>query len=769
MKAQRVKNAVIVPAGAKGGFVVKQPPRDPAPAARGGRGVLPPVHRRPARRHRQPRRRQGRAARRRSCATTATIPISSSRPTRAPPPSPTSRTRSRSRAASGSATRSRRAASTATTTRRWASPPAVRGNRCAATSGISTSIPIATTSPLSGIGDMSGDVFGNGMLLSQHIKLVAAFDHRHVFLDPDPDAGNLVRRTAATVRAAAFVVGRLRHRAHLGGRRRVPAHVEVDHDHTRSAYRDSGIDDARRRACTPTELIRAILRAPVDLLYNGGIGTYVKATTETNAASATRRTTGCASTVAELRCRAVGEGGNLGLHPGGPGRVRADTAVASTPTRSTTARASTPRDHEVNIKILLDGAVRDGEMPSDRSQRAARFDDRRSRGARAARQLPPEPCARQRRRAVDRDGRGARAVHARARARQGISTARSNGCPTDEQLADRHNAGLGLAVPELAVLLGYAKITLEEELLGVAAARRPRSSAGARPLVPVGAARSLPRSHSHAHAAPRDHRDRGRERRRESGRTHVRRSVSGRDRRVEPRHRARPRSGTRDLRPGRALARHRSARQSVGRRRPNRRCTSRAAGSCERGDPLAVAPPRAEPPDRGDRRVLRGARGAPRGDGHHVAALPRRCRDVRRAGSAAPSSRYAWPPSTGSPRRSTSSNSPTRITPRSRTCLPPTTQWANSFDSIGSSTASSNFRARDGGTRSARNALREDAAAQHRVVTDAVIRAGSYDAWATQHSAVVGRVLTLLDDLRTHGVYDVATLSVALRELRSLS
>ena len=100
MKAQKVKNAVIVPSGAKGGFVVKQPPADPGAAARRGRGVLPALHRRAARRHRQPRERRrrhvdGRAARRRSCATTATIRTSSSRPTRAPPRSPTSPTRSR--------------------------------------------------------------------------------------------------------------------------------------------------------------------------------------------------------------------------------------------------------------------------------------------------------------------------------------------------------------------------------------------------------------------------------------------------------------------------------------------------------------------------------------------------------------------------------------------------------------------------------------------------------------------------------------------------
>ena len=102
-----------------------------------------------------------------------------------------------------------------------------------------------------GIGDMSGDVFGNGMLLSQHIQLVAAFDHRHVFLDPDPDAATVVRGTQAPVRAAPLVVGRLRHRADLRGRRRVPAHAR---SRSRSRPRcatalgiDAGVDRAARR------------------------------------------------------------------------------------------------------------------------------------------------------------------------------------------------------------------------------------------------------------------------------------------------------------------------------------------------------------------------------------------------------------------------------------------------------------------------------------------------------------------------------------------
>ena len=126
-----------------------------------------------------------------------------------------------------------------------------------------------------GIGDMSGDVFGNGMLLSRHIQLVAAFDHRHIFLDPDPDPAasfaererlfDLPRSSWADYDASAD----------LGGRRRLPAQRQVDPALARGAARRSA---STRRALTPAELINAILKAPVDLLYNGGIGTYVKAT-----------------------------------------------------------------------------------------------------------------------------------------------------------------------------------------------------------------------------------------------------------------------------------------------------------------------------------------------------------------------------------------------------------------------------------------------------------------------------------------------------------
>ena len=154
---------------------------------------------------------------------------------------------------SGSATRSPPEAARATTTRRWGSP------RSGAWESVRRHARVlgrdADRDPLTfvGIGDMSGDVFGNGMLRSEHIKLVAAFDHRHVFLDPDPDPAASFAERAAAVRAAAQQLGRLRPDAHLDGRRRVPAHREEHRDLARGR-KVLGVD---RATFTPAELISA--------------------------------------------------------------------------------------------------------------------------------------------------------------------------------------------------------------------------------------------------------------------------------------------------------------------------------------------------------------------------------------------------------------------------------------------------------------------------------------------------------------------------------
>ncbi|MGN6132066.1 MAG: NAD-glutamate dehydrogenase, partial [Nocardioidaceae bacterium] len=205
-----------------------------------------------------------------------------------------------------------------------------------------------------GIGDMSGDVFGNGMLLSEHIRLVAAFDHRDIFLDPDPDAA-----TSYAERRRLFDLPRSswqdydRDLISEGGgvwsrsSKSIPVSPQV-----RKAL---GIADDVS-AMTPPELMRAILTAKVDLLWNGGIGTYVKAETETNADVGDKSNDAIRVNGSDLRCRSVGEGGNLGLTQKG----RIEYALAggriNTDFIDNSAGVDTS-DHEVNIKILLDRVV----------------------------------------------------------------------------------------------------------------------------------------------------------------------------------------------------------------------------------------------------------------------------------------------------------------------------------------------------------------------------------------------------------------------------
>jgi glutamate dehydrogenase len=208
-----------------------------------------------------------------------------------------------------------------------------------------------------GIGDMSGDVFGNGMLLSRHIRLVAAFDHRHIFLDPDPDPERGIEE-----RARLFAL---------------PGSTWLDYDPalisrgggvfprtvkaiplSPEAQTTVGVDAA---ALAPDELVQSILRAPVDLLWNGGIGTYVKASSETNADVGDKNNDSVRVDADELRCRVVGEGGNLGLTQ--RGRIEFALLGGHVATDAIDNAAGVNcSDHEVNLKILLDRVVADGDL-----------------------------------------------------------------------------------------------------------------------------------------------------------------------------------------------------------------------------------------------------------------------------------------------------------------------------------------------------------------------------------------------------------------------
>ncbi|MBM6621010.1 NAD-glutamate dehydrogenase [Micrococcaceae bacterium RIT802] len=212
---------------------------------------------------------------------------------------------------------------------------------------------------VAGIGDMSGDVFGNGLLRSRHARLVAAFDHRHIFLDPNPDA-----ETSFAERQRLFDLPRSSWGdydtsliSEGGGvyprqSKTIPISVQV-----REVL---GLPDGTT-AMSPPDLLRAVLSAPVDLLYNGGIGTYVKASGETNADVGDRANDSIRVDGRDLRARVVGEGGNLGMTQRGRIEAALNGVILNTDAIDNSAGVDCS-DHEVNIKILVDRMVRAGKL-----------------------------------------------------------------------------------------------------------------------------------------------------------------------------------------------------------------------------------------------------------------------------------------------------------------------------------------------------------------------------------------------------------------------
>ncbi|MFH8222923.1 NAD-glutamate dehydrogenase [Streptomyces sp. NPDC018057] len=312
-----------------------------------------------------------------------------------------------------------------------------------------------------GIGDMSGDVFGNGMLLSEHIRLVAAFDHRHIFIDPNPDAAtgyaerrrlfDLPRSSWADYDTALVSAG--------GGifprtLKSIPVNA-----HIREAL---GIEDGVTKM-TPADLMRAILKAPVDLLWNGGIGTYVKASTESNADVGDKANDAIRVDGRDLRVRVVGEGGNLGCTQLGRIEFAQTGGRVNTDAIDNSAGVDTS-DHEVNIKVLLNGLVTDGDMTvKQRNKLLAEMTDEV--GALVLRNNYAQNTAIANALAQSKD-----MVHAQQRfmkhlVREGHLDRALEFLPTDRQIRERLAAGHGLTGPETAVLLAYTKITVAEELL----------------------------------------------------------------------------------------------------------------------------------------------------------------------------------------------------------------------------------------------------------------------------------------------------------------
>ncbi|WP_405644853.1 NAD-glutamate dehydrogenase [Streptomyces sp. NBC_00019] len=312
-----------------------------------------------------------------------------------------------------------------------------------------------------GIGDMSGDVFGNGMLLSEHIRLVAAFDHRHIFIDPKPDAATsyaerrrvfeLPRSSWADYNSELISTG--------GGVYPRSAKAIPVNAHVREAL---GIE-GKVAKMTPADLMKAILKAPVDLLWNGGIGTYVKASTETHADVGDKANDAIRVDGADLRVKVVGEGGNLGLTQLGRIEFSLTGGKINTDAIDNSAGVDTS-DHEVNIKILLNGLVADGDMTvKQRNKQLAEMTDEV--GRLVLRNNYAQNTAIANALAQSKDMLHAQQRYLRHLVRAGLLDRALEFLPTDRQIRERLGAAQGLTGPETAVLLAYTKITVSDELL----------------------------------------------------------------------------------------------------------------------------------------------------------------------------------------------------------------------------------------------------------------------------------------------------------------
>ncbi len=318
-----------------------------------------------------------------------------------------------------------------------------------------------------GIGDMSGDVFGNALLLSRQIRLIAAFNHQHIFIDPDPDPERSYQE-----RARLFALPRSSWADYDPGRLSAGGGVYPrglkSISLSRQACEALGL---RVQTLTPNALIQAILRAPVDLLWNGGIGTYVKASHETPMQVGDRANDGLRIDARELRCRVVGEGGNLGLTQ----RARIEYALGGGMINTDAIDNSAGvdcSDHEVNIKILLDQIVANGDMTvKQRNGLLQEMTDDVARLVVRDNYLQTQAISVEAHQAhyflsdhmrlmatLEREGRLKRDLEA---------------LPGDETLAERESAHGGLTRPEIAVLLAYSKIRLNEQLLASDVASDP--------------------------------------------------------------------------------------------------------------------------------------------------------------------------------------------------------------------------------------------------------------------------------------------------------
>ena len=310
-----------------------------------------------------------------------------------------------------------------------------------------------------GVGDMSGDVFGNGMLLSRSITLLAAFDHRHIFIDPDPDPVSSFderQRLAGLSRSswADYDAGKIS----PGGGVFSRSLKRIDlTDEMRATF------DTTATAMTPHQLISTILTAPVDLLWNGGIGTYVKASAESNDEAQDRANDALRVNGRDLRCRVVGEGGNLGFTQAG--RIEYDRAGGRIFTDFVDNSGGVDcSDREVNIKILLRMAERSGALTGDERNELIEAVSDEVVGAIVYDNFLQAQILSQETAVSSKNIESYEELMVRLEVDGGLDR-KIEVLPSTEVMIERARTGRRMTRPELAVLLAYAKQHLTGELV----------------------------------------------------------------------------------------------------------------------------------------------------------------------------------------------------------------------------------------------------------------------------------------------------------------
>jgi glutamate dehydrogenase len=312
---------------------------------------------------------------------------------------------------------------------------------------------------VTGIGDMAGDVFGNGMLMSPHIKLLAAFNHQHIFIDPTPDpAASFLERQRMFALPRSSWEDYNRKLISKGGGIFPRSAKSI-----RLSPQAQTMLGVKRDTFTPLELMRTILCMPADLLWNGGIGTYVKASDETHIEVGDRANDAVRVNGKELRCRVIGEGGNLGLSQRGRVEYALNGGKLNTDFVDNSAGVDCS-DHEVNIKILLNNLPkRTGLTLAKRNKLLVDMTDEVAELVLRDNYLQSQALSMLETRAVKDLLEHAHSIRSLELA-GGLDRALEF-LPTAEEIGERHKAGRGLTRPELAIVLAYSKMALYSRLI----------------------------------------------------------------------------------------------------------------------------------------------------------------------------------------------------------------------------------------------------------------------------------------------------------------